>query len=215
MVEVRVETIVPAIPLRRSAYAEVAKPVLDRLLALVLLVLLAPLLAVVWLAVRLRLGSPVLFHQRRVGHHGEDFVILKFRTMHPDRRAGSSPIDFPDRRRTHKTTDDPRHTALGRFLRATSLDELPQLVNVLRGEMSLVGPRPEISEVADRYGFRHHPRHQVRPGITGLWQISEERSELLHENLDLDLEYVERVGLRTDLAVLARTADDVFRRRGA
>lgn len=198
----------------RTTYVEYVKPVIDRAVSLVLLVALAPLLGLIWLAVRCTLGRSVIFRQRRVGLNGEDFTILKFRTMQHDRRRGQRPIGFPDRRLTHKTTADPRHTRLGGFLRATSLDELPQLVNVLRGEMSLVGPRPEISEVADRYDLRYHPRHQVRPGITGLWQISPERNCLLHENLDPDLEYLSCVGPRTDLSVLVRTVEDVFNRRG-
>ncbi|MEM8904657.1 MAG: sugar transferase [Actinomycetota bacterium] len=197
-----------------TTYVEYVKPVLDRALSFVLLVVLAPLMALIWVAVRCTLGREAIFRQQRVGLHGENFTILKFRTMKHDRRRRHEPIAFDDRRLTHKTTADPRHTRLGRFLRATSLDELPQLVNVLRGEMSLVGPRPELSEVADRYDLRHHPRHQVRPGITGLWQISPERNCLLHENLRPDLEYLSCVGPRTDLGVLVRTVEDVFSRRG-
>ncbi|MEM9605773.1 MAG: sugar transferase [Actinomycetota bacterium] len=191
------------------------KPVFDRSVALAMLIFLAPVFALVALAVRVSMGPGVLYRQVRVGRDGEDFTILKFRTMRHDRRLASLPIDFPDRRRTHKTVDDPRHTTVGRFLRSTGVDELPQLVNVVRGEMSLVGPRPELAEVADRYGFRHHPRHDVLPGITGLWQISPLRDELLHENLHLDLDYLDELGLGTDLRILAGTCKDVFGRTGA
>lgn len=199
----------------RTPYVRWVKPLFDRVVAAALLVVLAPVFVVVALAVRLNMGRGVIFRQRRVGRGGEDFVILKFRTMQHDRRHGQAPITFRDRRCTHKTVHDPRHTALGRLLRATSLDELPQLVNVLRGEMSLVGPRPELSSVADQHGFRHHPRHDVLPGITGLWQISPERGELLHHNLDIDLDYLEQVGMMTDLRILGGTFSDVLGRAGS
>lgn len=197
-----------------TTYNRWAKPVLDRVGAALLLVVLAPVFALVAVAIRVTMGGPVIFRQRRVGFGGDDFTILKFRTMRPDRRRAPQSIAFPDRRQTHKSADDPRHTRLGRFLRASSLDELPQLVNVMRGEMSLVGPRPELSEVADAYGFRYHPRHGVRPGITGSWQISPERSELLHENIDIDLDYVDAVTMRNDLRILLCTVGDVLGRTG-
>ena len=120
-----------------------------------------------------------------------------------------------ERRQTHKTDSDPRHTSVGRFLRKTSIDELPQLWNVLKGEMSLVGPRPEILEVAQRHSIVDHPRHLVRPGITGLWQISELRAELLHENVHVDLEYIEKVTLAKDIEILAKTVTSVFTNSGA
>ncbi|MEO1065190.1 MAG: sugar transferase [Actinomycetota bacterium] len=198
-----------------SAYTRWAKPAFDRLVAATLLLVLAPLFALVAIGVRLTMGRGVIFRQSRVGRHGEDFTILKFRTMHHDRRRRVLAIDFVDRRLTHKSAHDPRHTRFGRFLRASSIDELPQLVNVLRGEMSLVGPRPEVSEVADAHGFRFHPRHDVLPGITGPWQISPLRCELLCENLDLDVEYVNEVSFRTDVDILARTVQDVVARAGA
>jgi lipopolysaccharide/colanic/teichoic acid biosynthesis glycosyltransferase len=197
-----------------SAYARWVKPAFDRVCAVALLVVLAPVFGLISLAILVTMGGPVIFRQQRVGLGGQDFTILKFRTMRPDKREAAQPISFADRRRTHKSNDDPRHTRLGRFLRASSLDELPQLVNVLRGEMSLVGPRPELSEVADLHGFRWHPRHGVRPGITGLWQVSPERSELLHENIDIDFDYIEDVTARTDLRILLATVGDVMGRTG-
>lgn len=200
---------------QRTPYVRWGKPLFDRVAAAVLLVVLAPVLAAVALAIRVTMGPGVIFRQARVGRGGDDFVILKFRTMQHDRRGRQAPITFADRRCTHKTLSDPRHTQLGRLLRATSIDELPQLVNVLRGDMSLVGPRPELSCVADQYGFRYHPRHEVLPGITGLWQISPERGELLHHNLDIDLGYLEQVGLLTDLRILGGTFSDVLGRAGS
>jgi lipopolysaccharide/colanic/teichoic acid biosynthesis glycosyltransferase len=191
--------------LSRTLYSGVGKEILDRVLALAALTALLPVIGVTAVAVRLSLGRGVIFRQVRVGLHGSEFVMLKFRTMACDRRVSDVPYEGCDRRLTHKTECDPRHTALGRFLRRSSLDELPQLVNVLRGEMSLVGPRPEIATVVERYGLRDHPRHRVRPGITGLWQVSEYRGELLHLNMGLDIDYLEQLSLRTDLRILWAT----------
>jgi lipopolysaccharide/colanic/teichoic acid biosynthesis glycosyltransferase len=189
---------------------------LDIALSLVLLVVLLPLLATIALAVRLSMGSKVFFLQERVGRHGRTIRMVKFRSMHPDRRRrASAAFVGVDRRVTHKTTDDPRHTRVGRFIRKWSLDELPQLWNVLRGDMSLVGPRPELVPVAQRYGLVDHARHLVRPGITGLWQVSDQRKALLHENVHIDLDYVERVTFRGDLKILVRTFGSVVRVRGS
>ena len=128
------------------------------------------------------------------------------RRVSSERRLGERRAPEGSRRRTHKTPDDPRHTRLGRFLRAYSLDELPQLVNVLRGELSLVGPRPELPEVVAGYEPWQHARHGVKPGLTGLWQTTDRASgEPMHLHVDRDLEYIERVSARTDLWILALT----------
>jgi lipopolysaccharide/colanic/teichoic acid biosynthesis glycosyltransferase len=235
---------------RRSRYVRYVKPVLDRLLASALLLVLSPLLLLVALLVRVQLGPDVIYRQERVGHGGQPFRMLKFRTMQPDRRRRADgslredrrarcdrrtgdrrcwdgPCHGPERRqgdrragdrrapsgrrRTHKTDADPRHTRLGRFLRRTSLDELPQLVNVLRGELSLVGPRPELPEVVDRYEPWQHARHGVRPGITGLWQVTDRSSgEPMHLHVRRDLEYIERVSVSTDLLILLLTIPATF-----
>lgn len=199
-------------------YERLGKRALDLAGAVVLLVVLAPLLAGVALAVRAMLGTPVLFRQARVGRGGTTFTLYKFRTMKADRRLRPDrrgPARGDGRRRTHKSDRDPRHTPVGRFLRRSSLDELPQLWNILAGDMSLVGPRPELTEVADRHGLRHHPRHRVRPGLTGRWQVSARGQGLLHEHVDADLAYVERVTLRGDLAILLATPAAVLRRTGS
>ena len=155
-----------------TTYVRLWKPCLDRLAAVFLLLVTAPVLALVALVVRVRLGPGVIFRQQRVGRHGVSFDVLKFRTMLPDRRRADVPISFPDRRCTHKSGADPRHTPVGRFLRRWSLDELPQLVNVARGQMSLIGPRPELASVVARYQPWQHERHDVKPGLTGLWQVT-------------------------------------------
>jgi lipopolysaccharide/colanic/teichoic acid biosynthesis glycosyltransferase len=174
-----------------------AKRTLDLVGAGAGLVLCAPVLAGVALAVRVFLGRPVLFRQARAGLGGRTFTIYKFRTM----RHGPG-------------TDAERLTPFGRFLRASSLDELPQLWNVLRGDMSLVGPRPLLPEYLPRYSPRQARRHEVRPGITG-WSAVNGRNALSWEDqLEQDAWYVENRGFLLDLRILARTVGMVVRRHG-
>jgi lipopolysaccharide/colanic/teichoic acid biosynthesis glycosyltransferase len=172
-----------------------------------LLGLATPVMAFIAFAVRVGLGKGVLYSQQRIGLDGGPFTIYKFRTMRPDRRHKE--LEFAedeDRRGDHKDDNDPRHTGLGRLLRRTSLDELPQLLNVLRGEMSLVGPRPELIGVARQRGYLHHPRHEVKPGMTGPYQVSELRlNGDLRDGLQLDEEYVNNLTFRQDLGYLVRT----------
>lgn len=204
------QVVVAPLPMRRvvprsTVYTRVVKPAVDRVGAAVVLAALAVPIGTIAAIVALRLGRPVLFRQTRIGLDGEPFEVLKFRTMRPDRRGQRLDV-IHDRRETHKSARDPRHTGVGRFLRRYSLDELPQLVNVLRGEMSFVGPRPELaSVVVERYRPGLEQRHLVKPGLTGLWQISARGDGPMHEHGEWDLDYVERVSLRTDLAILART----------
>jgi lipopolysaccharide/colanic/teichoic acid biosynthesis glycosyltransferase len=193
----------------RGLYVRACKPLADRVLSIVgLLVAAIPMLIIAGV-IAVVMGRPVLFRQRRVGRDGGDFEVLKFRTMRPDRRALRLDV-IHDRRCTHKSIGDPRHTALGRFLRRTSLDELPQLINVARGEMSIVGPRPELIEVVEGYPPGLHQRHLVKPGLTGLWQISARGSGPMHQNGHFDIAYVASVSLRTDLAIIARTPGAIF-----
>lgn len=209
----------PIVEREPSFYERVVKPVFDRIAAALFLLLTLPLMVALALGIRLRLGPGVLFRQQRVGIGGAEFTIYKFRTMAPDRRGraddGTGLYDGSDRRRTHKTDLDPRHTGFGRFLRKFSLDELPQLLNVLIGDMSLVGPRPELVGVALSTGIVDHPRHWVRPGLTGLWQVSPARSRLIVDGLDLDIEYVASCGFLTDLKILVLTVPAVWRRTGS
>jgi lipopolysaccharide/colanic/teichoic acid biosynthesis glycosyltransferase len=186
---------------RRVAYDPI-KRLMDILVAAMLLVGTAPLHALVALLVRLKLGSPVYFHQVRPGRDEATFELVKFRTMvHPD----------PSLR---VITDEQRMTPLGALLRSTSLDELPTLWNVLRGDMSLVGPRPLLVRYLDRYTPEQRRRHQVRPGVTGLAQVSGRNALAWEERFAKDLEYVERRSLGLDLRILARTAVQVLRRQG-
>ena len=189
-----------------SAYVRKVKPVLDRMLAAVALLVLLPVFAVVAGAVYTSLGAPIIFGQRRVGLGGRIFTVYKFRSMEQDRRGAERTYDGFDRRITHKSETDPRLTPTGRLIRRLSLDELPQLINVLRGDMSLVGPRPELPEIVEEhYADWMHRRHAVRPGMTGLWQVSERGNGMMHEHVDVDLDYVDEVSLSGDLRILART----------
>ncbi|HXU64339.1 MAG TPA: sugar transferase, partial [Polyangia bacterium] len=190
-----------------SAAAVLVKTLCDRALAAALLIVLAPVMAAIAVAVAVRLGRPVLFLQRRAGFHGRSFRMLKFRTMRvgaeaelPGLRARNE-MDGP----VFKMTNDPRATPFGRFLRRSSLDELPQLFNVLAGQMSLVGPRPLSLGEADSLSGPHRRRLTMRPGMTCLWQVSGRNDLSFREWMALDLSYVDRWSLGLDLAILLRT----------
>lgn len=188
-----------------TTYERLVKPVTDRVLAAVLMVITLPLLIGAAIAIVASMGTPVLLRQHRVGRFGRVFTMYKFRTMLPDRRGGGPAFAGKDRRTTHKHPNDPRITRVGRFLRSTSIDELPQLWNVILGDMSLVGPRPELVDIVSRYAAWQHQRHRVKPGLTCLWQISERGDVPLHEATDLDLDYVETMSFVTDLRILLLT----------
>jgi len=200
--------------------------ILDVVLAAVMLVLLMPLMLVIAAAIRLDSAGPVLFRQRRIGRAQRPFTVTKFRTMrhgvshkvHQDfvlgLIAGETPAAPKDGPR-FKLTSDPRVTRVGRFLRRSSLDELPQLWNVLRGQMSLVGPRPPIPYEVEHYPPHWFGRFAVKPGVTGLWQVNG-RSEIpLEEMIELDLEYVRRRSLWLNVWILIRTIPAVLSLRGA
>lgn len=195
-----------------TIYTQIIKPVGDRTAALIALILLAVPMLLIATTVYLSMGRPLLFQQRRVGLNGNVFYVMKFRTMKMDRRGEDMAVS-EDQRITHKTEKDPRHTPVGQFLRRYSLDELPQLFNILRGEMSVIGPRPELeSVVAKYYPPELEKRHLVRPGLTGLWQISARGEGHMHENGQWDLDYVESISLKTDLKILIKTPFVMFGR---
>jgi exopolysaccharide biosynthesis polyprenyl glycosylphosphotransferase len=203
-------------PLRRGPQL-VLKSLLDRTGAALGLVLLAPLFGLIALTIRLDAPGPAFYRQTRVGHCGRPFTMWKFRSMAVDadrlrpQLAAANEVDGP----LFKMRADPRITRVGRVLRRTSLDELPQLLNVLRGEMSLVGPRPPLPEEVAAYGSTALRRLLVKPGLTGPWQVSG-RSELSwDESLALDLRYADNWSLTTDLGLLARTVRAVVDGRGA
>ena len=205
----------------RKALFPIAKRALDIIGAGVGLLLLAPFFLIVALMVRAD-GGPAFFAHQRVGRGGKLFGCLKFRSMVIDSQArletllANDPAARAEWEATRKLKNDPRITRIGRFLRSTSLDELPQLINVLRGEMSLVGPRPVQEAEIDRYyGASAAHYMAVRPGITGLWQVSG-RSETSYESrVALDVAYVSRPSLLADFSILLRTPIAVLSRRGA
>jgi lipopolysaccharide/colanic/teichoic acid biosynthesis glycosyltransferase len=154
----------------------------------------------------LGIGRPIIFRQVRVGRSGRLFTVYKFRTMMGDRRSQNLATEDVDRRVSHKREDDPRLTPLGRVLRRWSADELPQLWNVIRGDMSLVGPRPELPSIVSRFAPWQHERHAVKPGLTGYWQVyARGNGQMMHERTELDIDYVRDIGLRTDLKILLLT----------
>jgi len=191
----------------RSLYERRFKRPFDVVLGTIVLIVALPVMICLAIALRIGLGKNVVYSQQRIGRNGAPFTIYKFRTMRPDRRQRE--LEFPDgedRRGAHKNADDPRHTGLGRWLRKLSLDELPQLFNVLRGEMSLVGPRPEIIGVAKQRGYLNHPRHEVQPGMTGPYQTSDLRlNGDLRDGLHLDEEYVNNLTFANDMRYLVKT----------
>lgn len=201
----------PAVVPRAGAWPAVKRS-MDASLASLLLVLFAPVFAIIAVAIKLDSRGPVLFRQARLGRRIEEFTVLKFRTMKFD----SSPElhrDYiaqlaagqADEADLKKLTSDPRVTRVGRLLRRTSLDELPQLVNVLRGEMALVGPRPALEYELEHYQDRHFERFAVKPGMTGLWQVSGRNQVGFTEMLDLDVDYAHKSGFLLDLRILAKT----------
>lgn len=194
---------------------------LNQMAALVLLLLLSPLLLTVSFLIWQRDGSPILFRHYRVGQDGKLFPCMKFRSMlrESDQVLAALLRDDPVARaeweRDQKLTHDPRITPVGKFLRVTSLDELPQLFNVLRGDMHLVGPRPITVAELDRYGRARWHYLSVRPGITGLWQVSGRNNTSYEERVALDQRYVEQRSLLGDVGILIKTVRVVLLREGA
>jgi lipopolysaccharide/colanic/teichoic acid biosynthesis glycosyltransferase len=203
------------VPSTRRSYL-VSKRAFDIGLCLVALPLVVPLLLLCALAIRLDTPGPIVFTQQRTGRHGRRFRMFKFRTMVRNAEELKAQLQHlnilppPD----FKIIDDPRITRVGKILRKTSLDELPQILNVLRGEMSLVGPRP-TSFAPSTYDLWHTSRLEVVPGITGLWQVKGRNSTTFDERLRLDIEYIRSMSLRLDLKIIFMTVGSVFSRAGA
>jgi lipopolysaccharide/colanic/teichoic acid biosynthesis glycosyltransferase len=207
--------VTPSVPSSR------ALRLLDWMLAMVLLIALAPLLLVLAIAVTAQDGRAPLFAHRRYGCGGRTFLCYKFRTMAADadarltRLLATDPAARAEWARDHKLRVDPRVTPLGRFMRKTSLDELPQLINVLRGEMSLVGPRPIVAAEVARYGRRFRAYCSVRPGITGIWQISGRNDTGYRRRVAMDSLLARRLTPRLYAEVLIGTARSVLTGKGA
>lgn len=176
------------------------------------LILLSPLLVLIGFSVRLDSSGPVLFAAKRVGKHGKEFTMYKFRTMHTDAEIRLAQLSHLNQGGPYmiKIPNDPRVTRLGKFLRRSSLDELPQLWNVLRGEMSLVGPRPQAPNEVALYSPYQRGRLEVLPGITGLWQVTARHSPSFDEWVRLDLEYINNWSLTLDFKILLRTCSVIW-----
>lgn len=181
----------------------VTKRLLDILVSVILLIILSPLLGFICLAIRLCMGPPIFFRQVRPGLHGKPFTLVKFRTMTDARDAEGNLLP-----------NEQRLTRLGTFLRSTSLDELPELWNVLKGEMSLVGPRPLLMQYLDRYTPEQARRHEVKPGLTGWAQVNGRNALSWEERFRLDVYYVDHWSLGFDLRILGLTILKVLKREG-
>ena len=188
---------------KRRIYAGYVKRIFDVVFACVFLFLLSPLFLLTSIAVRFNLGAPVIFRQKRGGLGGREFVIYKFRTMSDKTERDGNLLP-----------DSERQTGFGSFLRKTSIDELPQLINILRGEMSFVGPRPQLAEVLPHYTEEEAVRHTVRPGLTGLAQIKGRNSLPWKKRFEYDIEYAKKVSLFLDVKIIFLTLF-AFARKGA
>jgi exopolysaccharide production protein ExoY len=204
-----------------SPMKSVAKRTLDVVLSGLALVFLFPLLAVVALCIRFTDPGPVLFAQERIGARGRRFKCYKFRSMVVDAQErlkahlDANPEAAKEWARDHKLQNDPRITGIGRFLRKTSLDELPQLVNILRGDMSIVGPRPIVEDEISKYGAAFSAYAAVRPGLTGAWQVGGRSDTSYDLRVQLDVDYVERWSLGRDIKIVLLTVPAVLLNRGA
>jgi len=204
----------------------VGKRALDLVVASACLVLASPILIATWVIVRWTSPGPALFRQPRVGRNGRSFVLYKFRTMH-NGCADDVHRDYVSKLLTedqppvggqngiYKLEGDGRITGVGKFLRKSSIDELPQLFNVIKGEMSLVGPRPALPWEAELFGMAYTKRFLVSPGLTGLWQVSGRNHLTMRQGLDLDIEYVDKRSLALDLKILLKTIPAVVSGTGA
>ena len=179
-----------------SFYAKRGKHLFDTVAAFFLILIFAPLMALIAVLIKFTSRGSVFFSHKRVGLNNELFVIHKFRSLH---------VDTPTYSEKPDSTEDRRITSIGKWLRKTSLDELPQLFNVLKGEMSLVGPRPEMPFLAKDYESWENQRHLVRPGMTGLWQLSPRRRGTIRDGIPVDLEYIENLSFWNDFKILLRT----------
>ena len=205
-------------PRKRSCWYLATRAVISRTAALIVLVLSSPLMAAIALAIRLDSKGPVVFRQVGVGKNGRRFMMYKFRTMCNGAHDMLDDVRHLNEEPTQliiRIKDDPRVTRLGRFLRATSLDELPQLVNILLGQMAIVGPRPPSPEEVEQYDEYQIQRLRTTPGLTGLWQVSGRKDLPFDDMVRLDIEYAEKQSLLFDLWIVAKTVPAVLRAEGA
>lgn len=199
-----------------TGFGALCKRAIDLVLASIALVIVAPVMAIVAILIKLDSKGPVLYRSTRVGKNNAHFGCLKFRSM------VVNADELKDRLRAHnqregatfKIADDPRITPFGKFIRRYSLDELPQVINVLKGDMSIVGPRPHPLDDVARYELADLERHRVKPGITGLWQVEARRDPSFRRNMELDIEYIRNWSLMLDLRIICKTFAAVLRGEG-
>lgn len=184
-------------------YRRLIKRPLDIFLSLIAIILLSPIFLILAILVRFKLGSPVIFRQKRPGLHGKVFTMYKFRTMTEDKDENGELLP-----------DDARLTRFGKFLRSTSLDELPELINILKGDMSIVGPRPLLVQYLSLYNDQQRRRHEVRPGLTGLAQVNGRNSISWEEKFNYDIQYVDNVTFINDLKIILITVKKAIIREG-
>ena len=184
-------------------YAKYIKRILDFTLSLLALIILSPLMLIIWLLVRTKLGKPAIFKQKRPGKNEKIFTLYKFRTMTDEKDEEGNLLP-----------DSERLTKFGNFLRSTSLDELPELINIIKGEMSIVGPRPLLVEYLPLYNEEQKHRHDVRPGLTGLAQISGRNSIQWEEKFNEDIEYIKKITFIRDMKIILKTVIKVFKKEG-
>jgi lipopolysaccharide/colanic/teichoic acid biosynthesis glycosyltransferase len=193
---------------------------LDLSLAILALLFIAPLIIVLAMMVKASDGGPAFFAHRRIGKDGRSFDCLKLRTMYPDAAErlqqilDGCPCARAEWAKDHKLKDDPRVTPLGRFLRRSSLDELPQLINIIAGDMSVVGPRPIVEAEVRRYGSHFHDYCKVRPGLTGLWQVSGRNDVDYRRRVAMDVLYCRRRSLALDVSIIVKTVPAILYSRG-
>ncbi len=209
------------VPTRRGRYGSptymVPKRIMDITLSLVGLIVLFPFFAIVTLLIALKDGFPVVFRHERVGYKGRTIYIYKFRSMvkNADQVLKNNPALMEEFKKNFKLENDPRITKLGHFLRRTTMDELPQLINVIKGDMSLVGPRPIVPAELEKYGTHQDVYLSMIPGCAGLWQCNGRSDTSYEERIELDREYSIHASLRTDVSILFRTILSIFRKEGA
>ena len=192
--------------LKRKIFYRTLRGISDRILALLALTVFSPLLILLIIAIRIDSKGKAIFAHKRIGKNGKPFTLYKFRTMRADCGAEEhAPVSL----------SDPRITRIGKILRKTSLDEVPQFWNIIKGEMSLIGPRPEMPFIVKQYGEKEKARLLVKPGLTGFWQIAGRKDLPLHENVEFDLWYIENRSIKLDLIILIKTVSVIFSGRGA
>ena len=184
-------------------YAKYIKRILDFILSSIVFIVLSPLLLIIYILVKIKLGSPAVFKQKRPGKDEKIFTLYKFRTMN-DKKDENGKL-LPDAERL---------TKFGKFLRSTSLDELPELINIIKGDMAIVGPRPLLVEYLEYYNEEEKHRHDVRPGLTGLAQVSGRNSITWEQKFKQDIEYIKNITFINDTKIILKTVGKVFKREG-